>query len=92
MKKILYFGCIKVGGQVGHYLWQDNNNHVDEYWAASHLLPGINRNILKYLDGIFTPGFTSIQGSYVETLISPHYKIIAWWDYTADSRPGSNSV
>lgn len=88
MKKILfYFGCIR---GAGHYLWQSPGSTIYARAAASHI-PGANNKLFECLDGVFAPGGTTQQGVYQVSIIPP-VTIVAWHDYTVDSRPGSNSA
>jgi len=81
-KKLLYFGCI--GGK-GHYLWESNSSKMH-----NHSIKGINSKCLGFIDGTFTPSSTK-QGDAMVSNVGP-IKILAWHDYTVDSRLGSNSV
>jgi len=83
MKKLYYFGCI---GNKGHYLWESNNSSC--YKLTD--IPGLNLDLIKVLDGAFTPGNTREQGVYLISKVPP-ITIVSWWDYTIDQRTGSNS-
>lgn len=83
-KKLFYFGCL---GQKGHFFYGGPGRYSD---AITREFPGLNHNVMNGIDGTFTPGFTTKQGIYQATEIGPVI-IVAWWDYTVDSRPGSNS-
>lgn len=83
-KKLFYFGC---RGQKGHFFYGGPGPYCDSITGE---FPGLNYNILRVIDGTFTPGFTHKQGIYQVAEIGP-VKIVAWWDYSVDSRPGSNS-
>lgn len=85
MKKLLYFGCIR---DKGHYLWEREGSYTTNYERTG--IPGINPSLLKHIDGIFCPGNTREQGRCNECIVPP-VRIISWWDYTIDPRPGSNS-
>lgn len=77
MKKLLYFGCI---GEPGHYF----------YRPGEHSLSFSERPTL-HVDGEYTPKGTIKQGAARE-VVNDQYRIIAWHDYTGDSRGNSNSV
>lgn len=83
-KKLFYFGCL---GQKGHYFYGSKGPYADSIIGE---FPGLNRNVMNAIDGTFTPGFTKEQGIYQATDIGP-VKIVSWWDYSVDIRPGSNS-
>lgn len=68
-------------GGVGHHYWPRK---------PSSLL-NVNMNVFDVIDGTFTPGYSRGQGAAQETIVGP-LRIIAWHDFTIDSRPGSNSV
>lgn len=85
MKKMFYFGCI---GQAGHYFWINEREKVHHYRTFDSRIP---ITFPMAMDGIFVPGDTNRQGVYKESLVPP-CRIIAWHDYTGDSRPGSNSA
>lgn len=53
-------------------------------------IEGVTDNFLHAIDGTFTP-LISGQGAYKESIVPP-FRIVAWHDYTVDSRPGSNSA
>lgn len=76
-KKLFYFGCI---GEKGHYWFPQKPLN----------LPRVNMNVFDVIDATFTPGNTREQGAANEVVIGP-IRIIAWCDYTVDSRPASNS-
>jgi hypothetical protein len=85
LKKLYYFGCLKVAG---HFLYENSSGH--EVSARRIDIPGFEINQrLDVPDGIFPPG-SKVQGKYLESLVPP-LRIVAWWDYTGDERGGSNS-
>lgn len=86
MKKLLYFGCL--GGK-GHFLYDEFGMTIREETACLKYMPDVNVKILQYLDGTFTPTNLS-QGKYNDCVVPP-LRIVAWWDYSLDSRGGSNS-
>lgn len=78
---ILYFGRI---GDAGHYLWHNERQQVR--YPQSALIG----DLWPAIDG----GFLSVQkeeGLYLRTE-KPPWTIIAWPDYSVDTRPGSNSA
>lgn len=83
-KKLIYFGCI---GSKGHFFFGAKGRQGD---AAFSEFPGLSRTVFRFIDGAFTPGFTRDQGLYQINIVPP-VMIVAWWDYTVDDRPGSNS-
>lgn len=83
-KTLMYFGCIRT---LGHYLWQHEGSYRDSRLIR---INGVNTKILNFIDGTFTPGSTSQQGLYNESIVPP-FRIVSWHDYTVDKRPGSNS-
>ena len=89
MKKLLYFGCI---GQSGHYLWVSEHYSVSNVSALKHHtgITMVNERFLHFMDGAFVPP-SGKQGVFRESIVPP-FRIIAWSDYTVDSRPGSNSA
>jgi hypothetical protein len=89
MKRMLYFGCLV---KKGHYLWATESCHIANRSALKSVsaIDDVTDEFLISLDGAFTP-LISAQGAYKESLVPP-FRIIAWHDYTVDSRPGSNSA
>lgn len=89
MKKLLYFGCI---GDKGHYLWSSEHSHIANRSALKSItgIEGVTDRFLLSIDGTYAP-LISTQGAYKESFVPP-FRIIAWHDYTVDSRPGSNSA
>lgn len=87
---LLYFGCV---GRSGHYLFGKGEVSVKQYDlrfpdANHHLVEAFYRGGM--LDGVLTPK-DAAQGKYQESIIPP-FRLVAWGDYTVDSRGGSNSV
>lgn len=78
--RLFYFGCIEVAG---HYLWDHNLKYVQRKY--NNVLPWEN------LDGVLCPQITNENG-----VVKLHHKegwtAAAFWDYSVDHRPGSNSV
>lgn len=91
MKKLLYFGCLQ---DVGHYLW-DGEDSCSIYGAESlEKRTGIRAysdDIFWGIDGRYVPKGTKAQGAAKETIVSP-FRIVAWHDYSIDSRGASNSA
>ena len=77
MKELLYFGCI---GEPGHYFYGPGEGSL-----MRSERPALN------VDGVYTPKETLKQGSACEVIVD-RYRLIAWHDYTGDSRGNSNSV
>ncbi len=77
-KRTYYFGCI---GEKGHYMFPATRRSD---------FPGANYKVIQYIGGLYTPGGVAEQGKAQFSMIGP-FTIIAWHDYTVDSRPGSNS-
>lgn len=92
MKKLLYFGC--GNNQKGHYLMDGDDSHVNEDRISDSY--GINRNLLRSIDGRFAPAGPEAQGLYQLSLIATTraglIKIIGWWDRSVDDRGQSNSA
>lgn len=80
MKKLLFFGC-EGPSSPGHFLSESMYDVSKRY--------GIGSNILDRIDSTFCP--PPWKPGYL-AWICPLCKIVAWWDTTGDSRPGSNSV
>jgi hypothetical protein len=76
-KRTYYFGCI---GEKGHYMFPATRR-AD--------FPDANYKVIEHIDGLFVPANTA-QGAAQFSMVGP-FTIIAWHDYTVDSRPGSNS-
>ena len=89
MKKLLYFGCIR---DKGHYLWYSEQNRIANSSALKSItgIEGVTDNFLNSIDGTYTWN-TYGQGICKYSLVPP-FRIIAWNDFTVDTRPGSNSV
>lgn len=96
---VLYFGKIRVPG---HYFWADESQSLRATLAAPLLgLPSGSR-LLHEFDGRHVPASDLRQGaalysrldslgrrsSELRTVVS----VVAWRDFTADRRPGSNSA
>ncbi len=87
MKELFYFGCIR---DTGHFLWCGENYYCHTFHRESKIL-SVPENLLRVIDGTFIPTETHNQGIYKTSNIGKTI-IIAWHDYTVDSRPGSNSA
>lgn len=77
-RKLFFFGC---GSEKGHYMFPR---------FSQSELPDVNRNLMEHIDGTFTPGWSTKQGAAQFAQVGK-ISIIAWHDYSVDSRPGSNS-
>ena len=77
MKKLIYYGCI---GEAGHYFFGPGERSLSR-----------SERPTLFVDGEYTPKEMTKQGS-ARVVVVDQYIIIAWHDYTGDSRPGSNSV
>lgn len=86
-RQLYYFGCL---GNKGHFLWDRERSANVE--GVLKTMPGINPNVLRRIDGTFAPGNPyEPTGLYMESIVPP-VRIVAWWDRSVDSRPGSNSA
>lgn len=77
-KECLFFGCYKVPG---HFVYAPKNRSVSKgiwHWVSQ-------------LDGRLTPPSDKDQSKALLYHID-NITIIAFWDYTGDQRPGSNSM
>jgi hypothetical protein len=92
MKKLLYFGC--GNREKGHYLFENDDSHASDDRIANAY--GINKNLIRCLDGTFAPAGPEVQGLYQLSLIATTkvglMKIIGWWDRSVDNRGQSNSA
>ncbi len=90
MKKLLYFGCVR---HVGHYLFADEFNHVYDEEKLEELtgIKDVPHEIFASIDGKHTPKSSKNQGD-AAVMDLPPFKVIAWHDYTIDSRGNSNSA
>lgn len=78
----LYFGCID---QPGHYLWDDQLQKVN-------MLVRKEMKWLLEMDGLLPPQHhMQIEGEAMVHHIHGR-TIMAFWDRSVDSRPGSNSL
>lgn len=91
MKKLLYFGCIR---EKGHYLFSGDSPgcNIANRSSLERLvgIAGVTDSFLHTIDGTYVP-FDTRQGAYKVSTVPP-FLIVAWNDYTIDTRPGSNSV
>lgn len=78
-----YFGCWSKK-EAGHYLVDKNNRSVREDRIIKELLP-------SKIDGRLVPKENKKQG-VGNLLIIEGWTVLALHDYSADSRPGSNSI
>lgn len=85
---LFYFGC---GRDKGHFLWETEGQYIHVFHDAAKRL-GVTESVLKFIDGTYIPSsYPQIQGHYQLSIIGP-CKIVAWHDYSVDSRSGSNSA
>lgn len=82
-----YFGCRRIG-EAGHFLYDETNRPVRGRDLERDGLPAIFENAL---DGVYAPVGPQIEGRALRHLVHGR-TIIAFWDRSVDSRPGSNSV
>lgn len=81
-----YFGCGK--HTTGHYLH-------DRHGVKPRGLARVESYLERRFDGVLPPHPERDYGLYQATVtVFPGmgYTALAWWDRSADSRPGSNSV
>ena len=83
MKRLLYFGCMR---DKGHNLFDESGCSIRSRLVG---IPNVNEQIFEIIDASFTSRDLT-QGKYNDCVIPP-LRIVAWWDYSIDSRPGSNS-
>lgn len=81
----LYFGCW--GTSLGHYLHADDGREI-RYDYKNHIWPIINSN---KIDGNFTPKSDYSHGA-AKLWYSAGWTILAFHDYSRDTRPGSNAA
>ena len=76
--EVLYFGCIK---EAGHYLHNTKGKRSLDFSVVPW----------PKIDGVLCPEYTIKEGAS-----KLHHKdgwtALAFWDYSVDKRPGSNSV
>ena len=77
----LYFGC--KDGTPGHYLWGEGMSSI---WSG-------NLDFLNRFDALLPPQ-RSREGylATISRLEGWGMTAMAWWDYSVDSRSGSNSI
>lgn len=78
-REVFYFGC--ADHRSGHF------------WFQSGMIPWKEPLSLaaEKIDGRFAPRNTSKAGVCTLTYLEG-WSILAWWDYSVDKRPGSNSA
>lgn len=86
-RKLIYFGCIR---EAGHYYWT-HENYGRFFGEGLASLLGCNPRLIEHFDGVYPPWPEKELGRYQESIVPP-VRIVAWWDRTVDSRPGSNSA
>lgn len=75
----LYFGCL---GDTGHFVSDREGNRV---WKSPH------SEFLRHRDGNLAPKNTTEQGKAI-VYHEKEFTVVAFWDYSVDTRPGSNSM
>ncbi len=76
-----FFGCID---RPGHYWWDETLNHA---WKCPE------DQALKKIDTGYCPKDTAFQTDGEAALVHDNgYTILAFWDRSIDSRPGSNAA
>lgn len=86
-KKLIFFG--RNCSTNGHFLYENDGYSLRDGDAERIMdMPGCR--LFGFLDGLFCPYDTTEQGRYKVNSVPP-LLIVSWWDYTGDSRPGSNS-
>lgn len=80
--KVFYFGCPR--GEKGHY-WQD----TAEPWKRQ-----LVHDTLGSIDGVYPPcaGNNNAPQGYAEWIYVKGWTVLAYWDRSQDTRPGSNSA
>ena len=86
-KTLLYFGCFK---DKGHFLYDEYGSTVRDH-HVDLMFRGENMAFLKRMDAVYTYGTAQRQSLYNEVIIG-NFRILAWWDRSVDTRPGSNSA
>jgi hypothetical protein len=76
-----YFGC---KDRPGHYLFGEDES-IGRYHGRSY------RDWRGMVDGIFPPRSTQKQGAAAIHFVHG-CTVLSFWDYSVDSRPGSNST
>lgn len=76
--EVFYFGC---NNRPGHFWYRPGM----EYWRGPLSLAA------EKIDGTFAPKSSGDEGRCTLTHLEG-WTILAWWDYSVDIRPGSNSA
>jgi hypothetical protein len=79
---VFYFGCI---GGTGHYWFRPGRDDRELYPKDERA------KLFQYIDGNFAPKMTSAEGRAKLSHVVD-WTVLAWWDYSVDKRPGSNSA
>lgn len=82
----LYYGCSN--NNTGHYVFTAEGGNI---YSLSHSEKTNNSNFLASNDAKLTPIDSYKQGRAIFH-IYPTFTILAFWDNSVDSRPGSNSM
>lgn len=93
MKKVLlYFGCMR---DKGHYLFESERSGslMQDRLPSNIIIPNFNKRVLFGIDSTYCPmdGVNYAPEGYYNECVIPPLRILAWWDYSVDQRPGSNS-
>lgn len=92
--EMYYFGC-RSKERGGHYLWQPGWSEVWHDDWRGYKPKGLHlRNFPRTLDGRWAP--MDLQGSQRQGLCAMSsfvgWTVVSWWDRSADSRGGCNSI
>lgn len=89
----LYFGCYKARSP-GHYLHDHRMQSISPQNRISSYAPKFLQRGLEKFDGVLLPETDSHPPYTVYLTVFEHmnYTAFAFWDFTGDSRGGSNSV
>lgn len=74
---VFYFGC---WNEPGHYLWKPNGTRVRKVGPFD----------VAHLDGFFTPASESNLAPTITYI--KDWTVMAMWDRSVDTRPGSNAA
>lgn len=85
---VLYYGC--ANGHSGHFLVEGGMKSVP-YHDERDSLPKAFAPNGAVLDGGFCPVQTKAHGASLMHYVHG-YTVLAMWDYSQDTRPGSNAV
>lgn len=86
--EVFYFGC---GASHGHYWWEPQKQGREWGRQNSSTAADAMRKVFPRIDGEFPPKDTERAGVCTLTY-RDGWSVLAWWDYSVDKRPRSNSV